>query len=104
MDCKQQCSGHCRDSVSCNHVTGHCDGGCAAGWHDSFCKKGNANVLADTHARVISYGNCVKLLYFVIGIRHFVLIVLTRNNSRNAFPCLITLLFIFLKTRMSNSS
>ena len=71
-------------------MTGHCDGGCDAGWHDSFCKKGNANVLADTHAIVISYGNCVKLLYLVIGISHFVLNFFTRKNSRNACPCFKT--------------
>ena len=40
LDCKQQCSGHCRDNVVCNHMTGQCDVGCAAGWTGSKCNKG----------------------------------------------------------------
>nr|XP_022305773.1 multiple epidermal growth factor-like domains protein 10 [Crassostrea virginica] len=39
VDCKQQCSGHCRDDDVCNHVTGQCDGGCAAGWREALCDK-----------------------------------------------------------------
>eukprot|EP00105_Crassostrea_gigas_P038150 XP_019922298.1 PREDICTED: protein draper [Crassostrea gigas] len=38
--CLQQCSGHCRDSVTCNHVTGQCDGGCDIGWTGALCDKG----------------------------------------------------------------
>lgn len=38
-DCKHQCLGHCKDSTSCNHVNGSCDG-CAAGWAGSLCDKG----------------------------------------------------------------
>ena len=40
LDCKQQCSGHCRDDDVCDHVTGQCDGGCAAGWRGALCDKG----------------------------------------------------------------
>ena len=40
FDCKQQCSEHCRDTAVCNHVTGQCDGGCAAGWRGSLCDSG----------------------------------------------------------------
>ena len=40
QNCKQQCSGYCRDSNVCNHVTGQCDGGCAAGWRGTLCDKG----------------------------------------------------------------
>ena len=40
LDCKQQCSGHCLDNAVCNHVTGQCDGGCAAGWRAVLCDKG----------------------------------------------------------------
>lgn len=39
-NCKQQCSGHCRDKYVCNHVTGHCVNGCAAGWRGTLCDKG----------------------------------------------------------------
>uniref|UniRef100_A0A8B8BQD7 Multiple epidermal growth factor-like domains protein 11 n=1 Tax=Crassostrea virginica TaxID=6565 RepID=A0A8B8BQD7_CRAVI len=39
FDCKQQCSGHCRDNDPCNKANGTCDGGCAAGWIGSFCEK-----------------------------------------------------------------
>lgn len=38
--CKLQCSGHCRDGVACNHVTGRCDRGCDAGWTGATCEKG----------------------------------------------------------------
>nr|XP_022307521.1 uncharacterized protein LOC111113519 [Crassostrea virginica] len=37
FDCKQQCSGHCRDNDPCNKVTGQCDGGCAHGWYGQHC-------------------------------------------------------------------
>lgn len=40
VSCSQQRSGHCRDGASCNHVTGHCDGGCEAGWTGYMCDKG----------------------------------------------------------------
>ena len=40
LECKQQCSGHCRDNAMCNHVTGQCKEGCAAGWRDALCDKG----------------------------------------------------------------
>lgn len=39
--CHHQCSGHCLDSVTCNHVTGHCDGGCDKGWTGDLCDKGS---------------------------------------------------------------
>ena len=38
FDCKQQCSGHCRDNVPCNKVTGQCDKGCAYGWYGQHCE------------------------------------------------------------------
>ena len=40
LDCKQECTGHCRDNVPCNHVTGLCEEGCAAGWRGIDCNKG----------------------------------------------------------------
>ena len=40
LDCKQQCSGHCRDNAVCNHVTGGCNVGCTAGWTGTLCNKG----------------------------------------------------------------
>lgn len=39
-DCRKPCTGHCRDGVVCNHVTGFCVGGCDAGWTGSLCEKG----------------------------------------------------------------
>lgn len=42
-NCSQQCVGHCRDNSTCNHVTGQCDKGCAAGWTGIFCNKGSIN-------------------------------------------------------------
>nr|XP_022307519.1 tenascin-like [Crassostrea virginica] len=38
LDCKQQCSGHCRDNDPCNKVTGQCDKGCAHGWYGQHCE------------------------------------------------------------------
>lgn len=40
VNCSQQCMGHCRDNTVCNHVTGHCDKGCDAGWTGIFCHTG----------------------------------------------------------------
>ncbi|XP_025109022.1 receptor-type tyrosine-protein phosphatase epsilon-like isoform X1 [Pomacea canaliculata] len=31
-NCSQVCSGNCHDRQTCDHVTGACAGGCAAGW------------------------------------------------------------------------
>lgn len=39
--CLQQCPGHCRDNVTCNQVTGQCDGGCDTGWTGALCDKGS---------------------------------------------------------------
>lgn len=40
VNCSQECSGHCRDGVSCNYVTGQCTNGCDVGWTGSHCDKG----------------------------------------------------------------
>lgn len=40
QDCIHTCSGHCKDNVACNHVTGQCDDGCAAGWAGLKCDRG----------------------------------------------------------------
>lgn len=40
VSCSRQCSGHCRDSTTCNHVTGQCEKGCDKGWTGSLCRKG----------------------------------------------------------------
>nr|XP_022303638.1 receptor-type tyrosine-protein phosphatase alpha-like isoform X2 [Crassostrea virginica] len=37
VDCKQNCPGQCKNNVTCDHLTGLCDGGCAAGWNGSYC-------------------------------------------------------------------
>lgn len=38
--CSHHCAGQCRDYTTCNHVTGHCAGGCSAGWKGISCEKG----------------------------------------------------------------
>lgn len=48
-NCSQQCVGHCRDGASCNHVTGQCDKGCAAGWTGLQCTKGSTSTLKFTY-------------------------------------------------------
>uniref|UniRef100_A0A8W8NIG6 Multiple epidermal growth factor-like domains 10 n=1 Tax=Magallana gigas TaxID=29159 RepID=A0A8W8NIG6_MAGGI len=40
MNCTKLCVGHCRDDAACNHVTGFCDRGCAAGWKGDLCGEG----------------------------------------------------------------
>lgn len=40
INCSQPCEGHCRDGITCNHVTGVCDGECDAGWKGFLCDKG----------------------------------------------------------------
>ncbi|XP_062613006.1 multiple epidermal growth factor-like domains protein 10, partial [Saccostrea cucullata] len=37
LECKRQCKGHCIRNTPCNHVTGNCDEGCAAGWIGMQC-------------------------------------------------------------------
>ena len=39
QDCKQQCVGHCLNNVSCNHLTGLCDGSCTYGWYGQYCNE-----------------------------------------------------------------
>lgn len=40
LNCSEQCTKNCRDVVTCNHVTGLCDGGCDAGWTGVKCDAG----------------------------------------------------------------
>lgn len=40
QNCNRQCSGHCKDNATCNHVTGQCEEGCAAGWKGLNCDIG----------------------------------------------------------------
>lgn len=39
LNCMQRCIGLCLNNVSCNHVNGQCDGGCAYGWHGQYCNE-----------------------------------------------------------------
>ena len=41
VDCKQNCPGKCKNNVTCDPLTGLCNGGCAAGWNGSYCNKSN---------------------------------------------------------------
>ncbi|XP_062573681.1 platelet endothelial aggregation receptor 1-like, partial [Saccostrea cucullata] len=38
LNCRHNCSGHCLEGISCNHVTGYCDKGCASGWTGKYCE------------------------------------------------------------------
>lgn len=40
-NCTQQCTAHCKDNTTCNHVTGLCDEGCDKGWKGYMCDKGS---------------------------------------------------------------
>lgn len=35
--CKSKCDGHCLENSPCNHISGRCDRGCAAGWMGKQC-------------------------------------------------------------------
>ncbi|XP_061185157.1 protein draper-like [Saccostrea echinata] len=35
--CIRKCTGHCERNNTCNHVTGYCEAGCAAGWMGKQC-------------------------------------------------------------------
>lgn len=32
LQCKSNCIGNCKDSTTCNHISGLCDNGCDYGW------------------------------------------------------------------------
>ena len=49
-DCAQLCVSHCRYAF-CDHVTGRCDGGCAAGWTGSSCNECMRNIYTHTLRR-----------------------------------------------------
>lgn len=40
QDCNHTCTGHCKYNVTCHHVTGQCEEGCAAGWKGLNCDRG----------------------------------------------------------------
>lgn len=40
VNCSQACDGHCRENMTCDHVSGECDRGCDAGWTGRMCGKG----------------------------------------------------------------
>lgn len=44
IKCLQQCSGYCKDNITCDHVTGQCEEGCDKGWTGSLCDKGTCNI------------------------------------------------------------
>lgn len=37
LDCKERCSGHCNNSVPCDHISGECHGGCQDGYLGDRC-------------------------------------------------------------------
>ena len=41
-NCVENCSLTCRDSGKCDKITGHCEGGCRAGWTGDMCENGKA--------------------------------------------------------------
>lgn len=39
-NCTEPCANNCKENAACNHVTGLCDKGCAAGWIGPLCDRG----------------------------------------------------------------
>lgn len=52
----QRCIGLCKDSTSCNHLTGQCDEGCDGGWTGKPC---NIGVNNRVHMYQIVYSTCL---------------------------------------------
>lgn len=67
QDCKYQCPGPCKDNVTCNHVTGLCEEGCAAGWKGLNCDSGKV----DDMMTWFSLLNNLFFQYFNESIHHF---------------------------------
>uniref|UniRef100_A0A8W8NR64 Receptor-type tyrosine-protein phosphatase T n=1 Tax=Magallana gigas TaxID=29159 RepID=A0A8W8NR64_MAGGI len=59
-DCRQPCVGHCRDGITCNHVTGQCDKGCDAGWTGVLCIKACANGTFGYNCTKNCSGHCLN--------------------------------------------
>ncbi|XP_056017452.1 multiple epidermal growth factor-like domains protein 10 [Ostrea edulis] len=62
LQCKSQCTGHCRDNLSCNHTTGQCDYGCGNGWTGTHC---NTQCPAESYGPDCRYncsGQCLSYL------------------------------------------
>lgn len=37
LDCRERCSGHCKNNEPCDHVSGDCSNGCQDGYHGARC-------------------------------------------------------------------
>ncbi|XP_056017466.1 multiple epidermal growth factor-like domains protein 11 [Ostrea edulis] len=62
VQCRSTCTGHCRDNLSCNHITGQCDYGCGNGWTGTHC---NTECPAESHGPDCMYncsGQCLSYL------------------------------------------
>lgn len=42
-NCRERCSGHCINNVTCNHISGVCPGGCEDGYIGALCNIGMLN-------------------------------------------------------------
>lgn len=61
--CSRQCTGHCREGATCNHVTGKCDGGCDKGWTGVICETGSLSCF-------LIQQNIIKLVKTYIIVKH----------------------------------
>ncbi|XP_056019836.1 protein draper-like [Ostrea edulis] len=62
LQCGSTCIGHCRDNLSCNHITGQCDYGCGNGWTGTHC---NTQCPAESYGPDCVYncsGQCLSYL------------------------------------------
>lgn len=62
--CNHKCTGHCKDNIICNHVTGNCERGCSLGWTGYRCEKGSGFVYIILIKHLLKH-KCGATLYFL---------------------------------------
>lgn len=62
--CKETCSMTCGNPGICDRITGHCSGGCRAGWTGLLCDEGNILVIyICLYVCAFIYYQCLDVLF-----------------------------------------
>lgn len=64
LDCKEQCSSHCKNNEPCNHVSGECSGGCQVGYIDEYCNSCKKHALSLMTFYILIYFSFYKINLF----------------------------------------
>ena len=97
QNCRQQCSKHCVIPETCDRVTGHCVGGCQAGWKHAQCDQSKilkicfpnfatfsifkTSVIDQLNQRIIFYMQSVMVRCLVKIAKGYVGSALTMNSA-----------------------